>query len=199
MARTEPADPIAKFRFGVEIQGVVVGWFTECGGLSITREVTPYKEGGVNDYVHQLPNRVSYSRITLKRGMADNVLWDWFQKGLYDGQVELHSVSIVLYGKDRAEAKRWNLADAYPVKWTGPDLEGDSDQAAIETLEIGCGGAGETPVQRAGGEGIVGIGPAASPAQEEEPVDLPALAGKVYALFRREMQLERERLGRNRP
>jgi phage tail-like protein len=199
MTRTEPADPIAKFRFGVEIQGVVAGWFTECSELSMEREVTPYREGGVNDYVHQLPNQVSYSRITLKRGMADNVLWGWFQKGLYDGQVELHNISIVLYDGDRAEAKRWNLVDAYPVKWTGPDLEGDSDQAAIETLEIGCGGAGETPVQRAESEGVVGAVQIAPPAQEEEPVDLPALAGKVYRLLRRDFQLERERLGRNRP
>ena len=200
MARTEPADPIAKFRFGVEIQGVVAGWFTECSELSLEREVTPYKEGGVNDYVHQLPNHVSFSRITLKRGMADNVLWDWFQKGLYDGKVELHNVSIVLYDWDRAEAKRWNLVDAYPVKWTGPDLEGDSDNLAIETLEIGCGGgAGGTSVQRVEGEGVVGAVQAAPPTQEEKPVDLPALAGKVYGLLRRDLQVERERLGWNRP
>jgi len=199
MARTEPGDPIAKFRFGVEIRGVVAGWFTECSELSLEREVTPYQEGGVNDYVHQLPSLVSYSRITLKRGLADNALWNWFQKGLYDGRVELHNISIVLYDGDRAEAKRWNLTDAYPVKWTGPDLEGDSDQAAIETLEIGCGSGG-TSVQRVEGEGVVGVGMAALPSQqEEEPLDLPALAGKVYSLLRRDLQLERERLGRARP
>ena len=200
MARTEPEDPIAKFRFGVEIQGVVAGWFTECSELSMEREVTPYEEGGVNDYVHQLPSLVSYSRVTLKRGLADNALWDWFQKGLYDGQVELHNISLVLYDGDRAEAKRWNLADAYPVKWTGPDLKGNSDQVAVETLEIGCdSGGGATSVQRVEGEGVTRVGPATpSPQQEEEPIDLSALAGKVYNLLRRELQSERERLGRNR-
>jgi phage tail-like protein len=200
MARTDPADLIAKFRFGVEIQGVVVGWFTECGELSLEREVIPLKEGGVNDYVHQLPSRVSYSAITLKRGLADNVLWDWFQKGLYDGKVELHNVSIVLYGGDRAETRRWNLVDAYPVKWTGPELKGDSDDLAVETLEIGCGGGGGgASVQRAESEGVVGIGQAAPSTQAEEPVDLPALAAKVVGLLRRDLQLERERLGWNRP
>jgi len=199
MARTDPADLIAKFRFGVEIQGVVVGWFTECSELSLEREVTPYKEGGVNDYVHQLPNGVSYSAITLKRGLADNALWDWFQKGLYDGKVELHNVSIVLYSEDRAETKRWNLVDAYPVKWAGPELKGDSDDLAIETLEIGCGGAGGASVQRVEGEGVVGVGQAAPLTQEEGPVDLPALAAKVVGLLRRDLQLERERLGWNRP
>ncbi len=201
MARTDPADLIAKFRFGVEIQGVVVGWFTECSELSLEREVTPYKEGGVNDFVHQLPSGVSYSAITLKRGLADNVLWDWFQKGLYDGKVELHNVSIVLYGGDRAETKRWNLVDAYPVKWTGPELKGDSDDLAVETLEIGCGGGGGASVQRAGGEGggVVGVGQAVMPAQDEGAIDLQVLAGKVVGLLRRDLQLERERLGWNRP
>jgi phage tail-like protein len=200
MPRTDPADLIAKFRFGVEIQGVVVGWFTECGELSLEREVIPLKEGGVNDYVHQLPSRVSYSAITLKRGLADNVLWDWFQKGLYDGKVELHNVSIVLYGGDRAETRRWNLVDAYPVKWTGPELKGDSDDLAVETLEIGCGGGGGgASVQRVEGEGVVGVGQAAPSTQEEGPVDLPALAAKVVGLLRRDLQLERERLGWNRP
>ncbi len=198
MARTDPADLIAKFRYGVEIQGVVVGWFTECSELSLEREVTPYKEGGVNDYVHQLPSHVTYSAITLKRGLADNVLWDWFQKGLYDGKVELHNVSIVLYGGDRAEAKRWNLIDAYPAKWTGPELIGDSDELAIETLEIGCGGGEGASVQRAGGEGVVGVGQATPLAQEEEPIDLSALAGRVVSLLRRDLQLERERRGWNR-
>ena len=192
-------DPVAKYKFMVEVKDVVTAWFLECSGLSVEREAIPQKEGGVNDYVHQLPNRVSYSGITLKRGLADNVLWDWFQKGLYDGQVELHNISIVLYGGDRAETKRWNLVDAYPVKWTGPDLKGDSDDLAIETLEIGCGGAGGASVQRVEGEGVVGIGQAAPLTQEEESVNLSALAGKVVGLLRRDLQLERERLGRSRP
>ncbi len=199
MARTDPADPIANFRFGVEIEGVVAGWFTDCSELTVEREVTPYKEGGVNEYEHQLPGHVTYSGITLKRGLADNALWDWFQEGLYDGRVELHNVSIVLYDGDRAEAKRWDLIDAYPVKWTGPDLEADSDNIAIETLEIGCGGGGGgTSVQRANGEGVVSAGPTAPPSQGEEPVDLQALAGKVYGLLRRDLQTERERLGWSR-
>jgi len=129
-------DPIAGLRFGVEIEGIIKGWFTACGGLTVERKTEPHKEGGVNDYVHQLPGRIEYTHITLKRGVADDALWDWFQKGLYDGKVERRNVSIILYNGDRTKAKRWNLRKAYPVKWTGPDLKADSNQVAIETLEI---------------------------------------------------------------
>jgi phage tail-like protein len=196
MAADERVDPIARFRYAVEIEGIVAGYFAECGGLTVEREVIPRPEGGVNDYVYQLPGRVSYSRITLKRGIADNVLWNWFQKGLYDGQVERHNVSIILYNVDRTEAKRWSLADAYPVKWTGPDFQADSDQLGIETLEIGSGSGGTT-VQRAKAEGEASAGQE-TPAEQEQGVDLPALAVEVYNLLRQKLRLEQERLGRNR-
>ena len=59
-------DPALSYKFYIEIQGLYVAEFTECGGLEMEREVEPYAEGGVNDFVHQLPGRVKYSDITLK-------------------------------------------------------------------------------------------------------------------------------------
>jgi phage tail-like protein len=124
------------FRFGVEIGGEKVAWFTECSGLSIEREALPQKEGGQNAYVHQLPGRVSYPKVTLKRGIADMALWKWFREGLYDLKVKRQPVSIILYSGDRQRAKRWDLKDAFPTKWTGPDLKTDSNQVAVEGLEL---------------------------------------------------------------
>ncbi len=132
----ERVDPVVKFRFAVQINGVTVGWFTECSGLSVERETVSHTEGGTNDYVHQLPGRVKQSRVTLKRGLADNALWSWFEKGLYDGKVERHNISIILYNSDLTKKKQWDLANAYPVKWSGPDFQSDSNQATIETVEL---------------------------------------------------------------
>jgi len=128
--------PVAGFRLGVEIGGETVAWFTECGGLSVGRTVFPYEEGGINTHVHQLPDRIKYTAVTLKRGIADGTLWDWFQEGLYDGKVRRENVSILLYSTDRAKVKRWNLARAYPTQWTGPDLRTGDNNVAIETLRI---------------------------------------------------------------
>jgi phage tail-like protein len=129
-------DPVVKFRFAVQISGVTVGWFTECSGLSVERETVSHSEGGTNDYVHQLPGRVKQARVTLKRGLADNALWSWFEKGLYDGKVERHNISIILYNSDLTKKKQWDLEKAYPVKWSGPDFQSDSNQATIETVEL---------------------------------------------------------------
>jgi len=133
---TDRVDPIVKFRFAIKIGDATVGWFTECSGLSIERKTLPRPEGGINDYTHQLPSRVEQSKVTLKRGLADNVLWDWFEKGLYDGKVERHNISIILYNSDLTKKKQWDLDNAYPVKWSGPDFQSDSNQAAIEILEL---------------------------------------------------------------
>ncbi len=189
-------DPVPKFRFAIQLQGAVVGWFTECSGMTVERQATPYSEGGVNDYVHQLPGRVSYSQVALKRGLADNALWDWFEKGLYDGKVERRNVTIILYNADLSEAKRWDMPEAYPVKWGGPDLNSETQELVIESIEIASGGNEKhVSIQRAVGEGEPGPTLAGVPAQVYQP-DLPALAEKVYALLRHDLQIERERRGR---
>ena len=136
MPPAERVEPVAEIRFSVEIEGIVVGWFTECSGLNATRGVQPVPEGGLNAYVHQLPKRIEYSRVTLKRGVADRQLWRWFRKGLYDLKVERHTISIILFSRDGTSVTRWELADAFPTKWTGPDFKVDSSQVAIESLEF---------------------------------------------------------------
>jgi phage tail-like protein len=130
------ADPVHGFRFAVEIGGEIKGWFTECSGLTVERETTPQPEGGVNDFVHQLPGRIKYTNITLKHGLAGNELWDWFQAGLYDGKVERRNLSIILYSTDRLKSKRWNLTNAYPTKWTGPSFNSSGNEVAVESMEI---------------------------------------------------------------
>lgn len=129
-------DPVATFKFGIEIAGIVEAMFTDCSGLSVERETLPVEEGGVNDYVHKLPDRIKYGAVTLKRGVADTALWDWFCKGLYDGKVERKNVSIVLFSDDRSKSKRWNLSNAYPTRWQAGEFRTDSNQTFVETLEI---------------------------------------------------------------
>lgn len=132
-----PNDPMAGFKFHVEIRGVTEALFTECSGLGVEREVYSYEEGGVNDFVHKLPGRLKYTNVVFKRGLTlSQELWDWFQIGSYNGRVKKRSVSVILYNIDGSVAQRWDLINAYPVKWTGPAFKSDSTQAAIETLEL---------------------------------------------------------------
>jgi phage tail-like protein len=137
MAKTgERVDPFATLRFHVEIEGIEEAAFTECSGLQAETEVFPYEEGGLNNMVHQLPGRSKFSNVTLKRGVtSSNELWDWYYKVIMSN-VERKNVSVVLYSCDYSEVMRWNLANAFPVKWVGPNLVSGDNNVSVETLEL---------------------------------------------------------------
>lgn len=84
-------DPVRNFRFLVTfaphatMNGVsfktTVG-FTSVSGLSVTTESIPYREGGYNTSVHQIPGQTSFSPITLQRGvvLGSRQNWDWMRQ-----------------------------------------------------------------------------------------------------------------------
>ena len=131
------ADPLPLYKFWVEIESIVVAQFQECSGLRMERETEPYEEGGVNDHVHMLPGRNKYSNIILKNGMIySNELWNWYVEGLYDAKVKRINFSILLHDIKGDVTKRWNVISGFPVKWEGPQFTADSNQYAVETIEI---------------------------------------------------------------
>jgi phage tail-like protein len=129
----------ASHRFWVEIDGVTEGMFSECSGLQAEVEVFQLKEGGLNGFAHQLTGRARYSNITLKRGVASSVLWDWYY-GVTQGTVVRRNLSVVLQSylpkSGAAQTVRWNITGALPVKWGGPQLRSEANEIATETLEL---------------------------------------------------------------
>jgi phage tail-like protein len=130
-------DPLMSFRFKVEIGGILTAHFSEVTGLQIETEIESYEEGGVNDYVHQLPKRTKYQHITLKRGITEREeLWRWYQE-VVSGNFKRENGAIILMDITGEKEKwRWNFEGAYPVKWTGPEFKADSNTVAFETVEL---------------------------------------------------------------
>lgn len=132
-----PEDPAVLFKFGLEIDGIMEGFFMECSGLRSEREVVEYKEGGENSFVHKFVGPVKFSNVVLKRGItASNELLKWHQLGQESGTTSRKNVSILMFDQKGATLKRWNLEEAYPIKWAGPDLKAESSNVAIETIEL---------------------------------------------------------------
>lgn len=127
-------DPYSGFRFLIEI-GDIVGGFSECSGLGLETEVFEYQEGGVNDYVHKLPTRTKQGNITLKRGVVDSLLWDWYLETL-PGEVDLKSGTIEVTATADDSTLMWLIVEAFPRKIQGPDLNAGQSSVAVETLEI---------------------------------------------------------------
>lgn len=197
----EKENPAPTFKYLVELEGISVAEFQECAGLTLEREVETYAEGGVNEYAHILPGRMGgggKGNITLKRGITTSeALWRWYQEGLRDGDVKQTHVSILLFNIEGEVIRRWDFANALPVKWVGPDLKTDTDQIAVETIEIGIRGESSSAIQRALSDEASPANKEASKENEnvEAKVNRELLARKVLTLLKKDLQINRERLG----
>lgn len=133
-----PLDPAPEFRFWVEIDGLLEGTFTECSGMKADREILPHKEGGVNDYVHKLPGRTSFSDITLRKGVMFSIeLWKWFEEGIVTGKVKKRNITIIHHSSYFNIPARWyHITNAYPTSWEGANLRTDSNSLGVEALTL---------------------------------------------------------------
>jgi phage tail-like protein len=133
----DPADaylPPAQAAFVIPM---ALGAFQEVKGLSAELEVTPYSEGGVNDFIHQLPLRHKWGRITLRRGITRAPgLWEWYLAGLMLSLGARRDGSILLLNSDGSPAVAWVFRAGLAAKWIGPDLSAMESGVAIEGLEI---------------------------------------------------------------
>ena len=137
MADAGRKDPFGGFNFKVEIGGLFSGGFSEVSGLQVEIETQDYREGGRNHFIHKRAGPAKYpSNLILKRGMTDvKTLWNWYWDVVH-GTVKRENVSVILMDRAGREMRRWNFRQAYPVKWSGPDLKANSSEIAVESLEL---------------------------------------------------------------
>jgi hypothetical protein len=96
---TLETDPLRNFRFLVTFKplassgtagsggsdwlntGATLG-FTSVSGMSVTTDSIPYREGGYNTTVHQIPGQTTFAPLTLQRGviLGTDQNWKWMKK-----------------------------------------------------------------------------------------------------------------------
>jgi phage tail-like protein len=133
----DPADAYLPPAQAALVPRVAAGAFQEVRGLGADLEVLAHAEGGVNDFVHQLPVRHSWTRIALRRGVVrDAGLFDWYQAGLTQSLGARRDGSIVLCAPDGTPQVAWSFRGGLAAKWTGPELSAMQSSVAIEGIEI---------------------------------------------------------------
>lgn len=132
--------PYFAYNFLVEIEGLITGGFMEVAGLESELKLESYEEGGQNDYIHQFPTRTTYPNLVLSKGLTDlYTFWEWYEQAS-QGNIMRRNGTILLLDHQRIPVMWWNFKDAYPVKWTGPQLNSQSQEVAVERLElVHCG------------------------------------------------------------
>jgi len=133
----DPADAYIPPAQAAQLLAFVGGAFQEIKGLGADLEVTPYPEGGTGDFVHQLPVRHSWTRLSLRRGLVrEPGLWWWYSTGLTQSLGARRDGAIILLGEDGTPAMSWTFRAGIAVKWTGPEFSAMQGAVAIEGLEI---------------------------------------------------------------
>lgn len=131
-----PAPNVAlEHAFSVAVNGVPLGSFTSCSGLSAAYHVYEYEEGGNNLYVHRQRGRLKFDNLVLSGGITDqSVLLHWLLAADAVGR----QVVIVSFLKPDGShpLRRFAFIGAVPVRWSGPSGNASANSVATETLEI---------------------------------------------------------------
>jgi phage tail-like protein len=127
------------------------GEFAQVKGLGADLELSATPEGGVNDFVHQLPVRHSWTRIVLQRGVVRQPgLWMWYLAGLSQSLGARRDGAILLLTPGGTPALAWTFRAGLACKWTGPELNATQSAVAIESLEIAHHGLSQVPLSQPG-------------------------------------------------
>jgi phage tail-like protein len=133
------SDPLIGYQFGIEIGGMVKGYFAEVGGIGSESEVVENKlSKDGKEIVQKMPGRLKWNDVTLNRGITDNLeIWFWRQL-VVDGDVKgaRRNCSISMYDRNARVAARWDFVNAWPSKVSFRDVKADSNDFAIEEMVI---------------------------------------------------------------
>lgn len=130
-------DPFRTFNFAVEFDGLTVGSFSECSGLTAEGDSVDYREGtDMQLSVRKLIGMRKYTNIVLKRGYtANGELWAWY-KQIANGVAERRDGAIILQDEEHNEVMRWNVTKAWINKIEGPTFNATANEVAIESCEL---------------------------------------------------------------
>jgi phage tail-like protein len=129
-------DPFQASNFIVEIEGLIVGGFSECTGLEIELETEEYREGGQNDFLHRFVGATRHPRLVLKHGVSPiDGLWGWHQD-VASGTIQRRNGTIHLLDQAQGPVRLWHFHEALPLKWTGPELRASGSAVAFESIEL---------------------------------------------------------------
>lgn len=138
--------PPPAFAFSVAIAAgtaltAVDAAFMEVSGIDPKVDVEEVPEGGVNDYVHQLPGVTKHSNLVLKRGYvtASSSIADWASQTIgttLNSGIQTKTVIVTLMSPSQAPVVTWTFMDAWPIKWEVGTFDASRNEVLTETLEI---------------------------------------------------------------
>ena len=134
-------DPLRNYRFRLEIDGINRAGFSEVVIGETTVDTIDYREGTDPPRVRKLSGLTKFGTVTLKHGLITGGsaldLYRW-QADVAAGLLtdRRKTVVIVVQNEQGADAARFVVSDAWPVKYVAGPLTATGNDVMIETLEL---------------------------------------------------------------
>ena len=129
-------DPAPAFRFTIKFDNLPPGGFSDCTGLQMETEVQDFHEGGLNTHTWRFVTRSKQSNLILKRGIVNQLMWSWYQD-IASGKMMFRNGTILVHDPSGSnDLIEFQILQAFPVKWSGPDLSASQNNLAVETIEF---------------------------------------------------------------
>ncbi|WP_291911897.1 phage tail protein [Chitinophaga sp. CB10] len=112
--------------------------FQEVSGLNVEMETEPYKEGGENRFIHQLPLRARYEDLVLKRGLLNGSgIMLWCQEAIESFMFSPINIIVSLLNEKHLPVYSWYVVNAFPKKWTVSNFNAEENSIVVESLTLG--------------------------------------------------------------
>jgi len=146
MAQSEQFEwPVARYHFRVEIGDLGQISFQEVTGLEQETQVIEYRDGDSEFFwSKKQPGLIKYPNLVCKKGVYidDDELAELFkeleeEKEYYnDSGREGFNITVELLDAEGEAVMTWTLEQAFPVKYTSPEMKSDANEVAIESMEF---------------------------------------------------------------
>lgn len=131
--------PLPKFYFSVDLgAGMQNISFHEVSGLDSEAQLIEYRHANAPQFVtSNMPGIKKYGNITLKKGIFvnDNVFSNWYAI-VKMNTIKRSTITINLMDESGSPTMTWTLQNAWPTKISTTDLKSNTNETAVESIEI---------------------------------------------------------------
>jgi len=130
--------PLPKFYFSVDIDDLTDLPFLEVSGLEIEADNISYRHGNDPSFgTIQMPGIKKSGNLILKKGVfADDDLYQSLISKIALNTYKRMTVVIRLLDEKSEPRITWQINNAFPLKFSSTDMNSESSEAAIESIEF---------------------------------------------------------------
>lgn len=130
--------PMPKFYFSVDIDDLTDLSFLEVSGLEVEADNISYRHGNDPSFgTIQMPGVKKSGNLILKKGVfANEDLYQSLISKIALNTYKRMTVVIRLLDENAEPRITWQINNAFPLKYSSTDMNSESSEAAIESIEF---------------------------------------------------------------